>query len=450
MQRFAIVDIETTGTNAGAHGITEIAIILHDTKRIIDTYSTLINPETSISPFVTRLTGITNVMLRDAPKFYEVAKQIWNMTEDAVFVAHSVNFDYSFIHQEFKGLGADFRRKKLCTVRLSRMIFPGHPSYSLGNICASLGIPIKDRHRAMGDAEATVKLFEHCLLHDKDSIISKSLKKNSKEAILPPHLPKDVFEELPERTGVYYFHDEKGKIIYIGKAINIKSRIYSHFTGSSARLSFHAAIANITYTICGSELIALLLESDEIKKWYPLYNTAQKRDRGNYILTTYTDHKGVQHIVSAKNHPSLKALTSFRSFDAAREFVFGLIEEFDLCPKYCGMQTSSGACFDYQVKKCKGVCAGTEEIEKYNKRVKKALQSFDAAMDTKIIIDKGREWNEKSIVLIENGIYKGFGYVDATVEVDNTEQAIAAIQPFKHNADIQRILNGWERQLMKE
>ena len=171
MQRFAIVDIETTGTNAGAHGITEIAILLHDTKRIIDTYSTLINPETSISPFVTRLTGITNVMLRDAPKFYEVAKQIWNMTEDAVFVAHSVNFDYSFIHQEFKGLGADFRRKKLCTVRLSRKIFPGHPSYSLGNICASLGIPIKDRHRAMGDAEATVKLFEHCLLHDNGILI---------------------------------------------------------------------------------------------------------------------------------------------------------------------------------------------------------------------------------------------------------------------------------------
>ena len=449
MQRFAIVDIETTGTNVGAHGITEIAIILHDTKKIIDTYSTLINPETSVSPFVTRLTGITNEMLRDAPKFYEVAKQIWNMTEDAVFVAHSVNFDFSFIHQEFKSLGADFRRKKLCTVRLSRKIFPGHPSYSLGNICASLGISIKDRHRAMGDAEATVKLFERCLLHDKDAILTQSLKKNSKEAILPPHLPKEVFDALPEKTGVYYFYDEKGKIIYIGKAINIKSRIYSHFTSSSARLSFYSAIANITFTICGSELIALLLESDEIKKWYPLYNTAQKRDRGNYVLTTYTDHKGVQHVVFAKNHPSLKALTSFKSFDEAREFMFGFMEEFDLCPKYCGMQSSSGACFDFQVKKCKGVCAGMEEIENYNMRVKNALKSFDAAMGTKIIIDKGREWNEKSVVLIENGIYKGFGYAEADVEVKNTEQAMLVIQHFKHNADVQRILNGWERQLMK-
>ncbi|MEP7170415.1 MAG: 3'-5' exonuclease, partial [Bacteroidota bacterium] len=207
MNRFAIVDIETTGSYRAAHSITEIAIIVHDGKEIIDSFQSLINPMANINPYVSRMTGITNEMLRDAPKFHEIAKQVWNLTDDAVFIAHSVNFDFSYIRDEFKSLGADYRRKKLCTVRLSRKIFPGYPSYSLGNICTQLGIKIDNRHRAMGDASATAKLFELCVKHDSDEFINKSLKKNSKEALLPPHLPKEVFENLPEKTGVYYFHD---------------------------------------------------------------------------------------------------------------------------------------------------------------------------------------------------------------------------------------------------
>src|SRR6185436_13342485 len=319
---YAIVDIETTGSYRAPHAITEIAIIVHDGKKIIDSFQSLINPQALINPYVSRMTGITNEMVRDAPQFHEVAKQVWNLTDDAAFIAHSVNFDYSYIRDEFKSLGADFRRKKLCTVRLSRKIFPGYPSYSLGNICAQLGIKIENRHRAMGDAAATVKLFELCLQHDKDEFINKSLKKNSKEAILPPHLPKETFDALPEKTGVYYFHDQSGKIIYVGKAINIRNRIYSHFTGAgSAKLSFTSAIANITYKLCGTELIALLLESDEIKRLYPVYNQAQKSYRENYILTEYYDQKGIRHIMFTKNHKALKPLTTFKSFDAAREFM---------------------------------------------------------------------------------------------------------------------------------
>ncbi|MEO8088556.1 MAG: 3'-5' exonuclease, partial [Bacteroidota bacterium] len=164
--RFAIVDIETTGSWNASTGITEIAILIHDTKQVVDSYQTLINPGSPVLPFVTRLTGITNEMLLDAPTFPEVAKKIWEMTDNCIFVAHAVNFDYSYIHRAFKELGADFRRKKLCTVRLSRKIFPGYNSYSLGNICSSLGIQFQDRHRAMGDAQATVKLFEHCIAND--------------------------------------------------------------------------------------------------------------------------------------------------------------------------------------------------------------------------------------------------------------------------------------------
>jgi len=442
MKKFAIVDIETTGSYSASPGITEIAIVIHDGEKVVDTFETLLDPGGSVLPFVTKLTGITNEMLLDAPKFEEVAKRIWEMTEDAVFVAHSVNFDFSYIHNAFKTLGADFRRKKLCTVRLSRKMFPGYPSYSLGNICTNLGINFGNRHRAMGDAIATTKLFEKCLAADTGDVIMQSLKKNSMEAMLPPNLPVEVFRSLPEETGVYYFHDTKGKIMYVGKAINIKKRIYSHFTAKGSKLSFHTAIGNITWQLCGTELIALLLESDEIKRIYPLYNQAQKHDRGNHILTEYTDQRGIRHIHLAKNHPTLKPAIAFRSFDAARSFMFRMIEEFELCPKYCGMQTSPGACFDYQVKKCKGVCASEEKVEQYNRRVNNALKSIRKESETKLIIGRGRSISEKSVVLIENGNYKGFGFFDDKQNVTTIEHARTIIQPFRHTGDVQRILNG--------
>jgi DNA polymerase-3 subunit epsilon len=442
MNRFAIVDIETTGSWSASIGITEIAILVHDTKQVVDSYQTLINPGSQVLPFVTKLTGITNEMLRDAPAFHEVAKKIWEMTDECVFVAHSVNFDYSYISRAFKNLGADFRRKKLCTVRLSRKIFPGYHSYSLGNICSSLGIEFSQRHRAMGDAQATVKLFEMCLSNDKENVIVSSLKRNSKEAMLPPHLPREVYESVPEKTGVYYFHDTKGKIIYVGKAINIRSRIYSHFTGKSARLSFINSIANITWKICGSELIALLLESDEIKRIYPQYNQAQKRDRGNYVLMKYVDGKGIERLKFTKNHPSIQPVRTFQSFEEAREFMFRIIDDFELCPKYCGMQICAGACFDYKIKKCRGICAGDEPVKKYNKRVERALKSVEHATEDKIIIDQGRSWDEKSVVVIEKGIYKGFGYFNAQESIDSIEKARSIITPFRHTADVQRILNG--------
>lgn len=183
--RYAIVDIETTGIYSRKHSITEIAIIIHDGKEIVDTFQSLVNPETNITPFVSRLTGITNAMLHDASKFFEIAKKVWDLTEDAVFVAHSVNFDYSYIHEEFKSLGADFKRKKLCTVRLSRKIFPGYPTYSLGSICASLDIPFANRHRAMGDAAATAKLLNFVCSTIQGMLLKRCLVKTQRKHCCP-------------------------------------------------------------------------------------------------------------------------------------------------------------------------------------------------------------------------------------------------------------------------
>jgi DNA polymerase-3 subunit epsilon len=442
--KYAIVDIETTGYSNSCNNITEIAILVHDGEKVIDSFQSLVNPKTSINPYVVNLTGISNDMLRNAPVFSEIAGTVWKMTEDAVFVAHSVNFDYSMIRAEFKSFGADFTRKKLCTVRLSRKLFPGHASYSLGKICDALGITIRDRHRAMGDAKATVQLLEHCLKNDRENTIEKSLKKNSKEAILPPNLDRKDFDSLPEKTGVYYFHNKDGKVIYVGKALNIKKRIYSHFTGNGkSRLSFLDHIHKISFTVTGGELIALLLESDQIKTLYPLYNKAQKKSGGSFCICTYIDKKGIHHLAMSRITKGIEPLIGFDSFVDAQLYMTRLMERFELCPKYCGIQASSNSCFGYQVKKCKGVCAGEEKVEIYNQRVEDAIREIKSDLGDLILSDKGRNPDEKSIVLIEKGVYKGFGYLDSETLMHTIEQAREHITLYKDNYDIRKILKGW-------
>jgi DNA polymerase III subunit epsilon len=441
MYRFAIVDIETAGFAPGeAPGITEIAILIYEEGKVIDRFEAILNPECRMNPYVEKLTGITEAMIADAPVFADVAEQIDAITEDCVFVAHSVNFDFSYIQQAFKTCGMKYERQKLCTVRLSRKLLPDQPSYSLGKLCAGLGIELQNRHRAMGDAAATVLLFEKCMENDQDNFIYKSLKRNSRETTLPPHLPKQVFDLLPEKTGVYYFHDEHGKVLYVGKAVNIKSRIAGHFTSRAAKLDFFTSIANITYTLCGTELIALLLEAAEIKKNFPPYNKAQKISNTVYVLASYTDKKGVQRLLISKNHRVLDPLMSFRSFATARSWISKLQKDYELCPKYCGIHSVNGACYDLEKAECKGVCAGIEPVEEYNKRVSAAIDYIAENNNSKLIIDNGRTDEERSVVVIEKGIYRGFGYFHKEVKIETVEEALSVIDLQKHTADVEQIL----------
>ena len=211
---YSIVDIETTGNGYKGSKITEISIFDFDGKKVVDEFTTLVNPESTIPPFITNLTGITNAMVRTAPKFYEIAKEVDKITKDTIFVAHNVNFDYNIIQTEFKSLGFDFKRKKLCTVRLSRKLIPGLNSYSLGNICSSEQIPINGRHRAKGDAEATVELFRRLIQRDDNFTINSFLNPKSRQATLPPLLDKSVVDNLPETFGVYYFKNSDKDVIY--------------------------------------------------------------------------------------------------------------------------------------------------------------------------------------------------------------------------------------------
>ena len=386
---YSVVDIETTGNGPKGQKITEISIFNFDGNKIIDEFTSLVNPEQKIPHFITNLTGITEAMVRTAPKFYEIAKKVEEFTKDTIFVAHNVNFDYNIIRDEFKSLGFNFKRKKLCTVRLTRKIIPGLPSYSLGNICESEGIKIAARHRAKGDAEATVELFRRLIKRDTNFTINSFLNPRSREATLPPLVDKQVVDNLPETHGIYYFKNQQKEVIYVGKANNIKQRVISHFYDKKKKeRTMCLETADITFKETGSELIALLHESSEIKKLYPKFNRAQRKSGEAVAMFSYTDQKGIVHLAYNRLKLISKPLMKFYSVAECRNVLEKICSAFELCPKYCHLQTNVNSCFHYQLKQCKGVCSGKESPNDYNKRVYDAINSLGLQTENLVIKEK--------------------------------------------------------------
>jgi len=437
---YAIIDIETTGGNASRERITEIAIYIHDGKQVVNEYSTLINPECSVPPFVARLTGITDEMLKNAPKFFEVARDIVEITEGCTFVAHNAAFDYSFVKQEFLNLGYKYKRPVLCTVKMARKLLPGHKSYSLGNLCNSLGIQITSRHRAAGDAIATVKLFERLLSVDP------TLNQIPTDG-LHPSLDRSIFSKLPASAGVYYFHDENGKLLYIGKSKNIRSRVLSHFQNSSTNraIEMRSNTVSISCEETGSELIALLLESNEIKKHKPLHNRLQRRTIYKYGLYSFFLQSGYHVMQIEKIKNTGRPHTVFASFDEALVQVHELVAKYNLCQKLCGLYQSQGACFQHSIGQCSGACMGAELPGLYNKRVDAALAEFHHKWSDMVIFDQGRNEDETSVVLIENNVFAGFGWMTNDAGIENIDQIRESITKYDDNRDIQQIIKGFLR-----
>ncbi|MDG2151871.1 MAG: exonuclease domain-containing protein [Polaribacter sp.] len=449
---YAVVDIETTGNGYKGQKITEISIFIFDGKKVLDEFTTLVNPEAPIPSFITNLTGINQAMVRNQPKFYEIAKKVEEITKDTIFVAHNVNFDYNIIQAEFKSLGFDFKRKKLCTVRLSRKIIPGLKSYSLGNICADEGIPISARHRARGDVEATVELFKRLIERDDNFTINSFLNPRSRQATLPPLLDKSVVDNLPEKHGVYFFKNLKKEVIYVGKANNIKQRVISHFYDKKKKeQNMCLETADISYTKTGSELLALLLESSEIKQRYPKFNRAQRRAGEAIGLFSYEDQKGIIHLAYNRLKLAPNAIMKYYSVAECRTHLEHLCSEFDLCPKYCHLQTNVSSCFHYQLKQCKGICCDKESVEKYNKRVREAIKSVGIGAENLVIKEKGRTEKEVGFALILDGIYLGFGYVDKdqASQLERPEEYQFFVQPQKDNKDVQRIISSYLKKKKK-
>lgn len=414
---YAVVDIETTGGYAGGSRITEIAVVIHNGAEVTERWETLVNPEQHIPLYITKLTGISNEMVSEAPLFEEIAEQLFHLLTNRIFVAHNVNFDYSFVRHQLEQSGFKWAARKLCTVRATRKIKPGLPSYSLGNLCGSLGIPLENRHRAGGDADATTVLLSKLLEWDTHKVLADMIKNTAQDQRLPPNLPLEDFEQLPEQPGVYYFYNQKKEVVYVGKAVNIKKRVASHFSGHKVtpqRQQFLSAIYSISFERCATELIALILECVEIKKLWPLYNKALKRFEPKYGLYAYEARNGYTYLAVGKLRSLQQCVDVFGSIREAVDVLGMLMNRFEINPRFCNFGTTAEGVLKPQ---------GHEvfpERDYHNAKVKDALDSLKKDRTTFYILDKGRTTDEKSCIWVQDGQFYGMGYVpiDSVVERD--------------------------------
>ncbi|MEO1516538.1 MAG: exonuclease domain-containing protein [Bacteroidota bacterium] len=444
---YAIIDVETTGGRAARDKITEIGIVLFDGENILETFESLINPERAIPSNITRITGISDDMVAEAPRFFEVARKIVDMTEGAVFVAHNARFDYNFIREEFKRLGYTYTRRLLDTVRLSRNSFPGLRSYSLGNLIKHFGIKVNRRHRALDDALATTDILGRILRQDPaEQRIKDLVNRGIRESQLPENITIEKLHQLPEECGVYYFYDINGELIYIGKSVNIKHRVMQHFTNKNNKGNkLNRSVHDISYEITGSELVALLQESHEIKLHHPRINRAQRQRNFNWVITSYFDKEGYRCLdvkrAAPKKQLTMDVVHAFPSQLSAKGAINRMLENFQLCQLHCNIGHSGRPCFDYHLHKCKGACVGIESPEEYNARVHEAINAIGMDFDSSfIILDEGRSKGEKAVILVEEGQYKGFGYIDEEDARYGVEELKEAIKPYTHNPETVRII----------
>jgi len=416
---------------------------------VVDQFISLVNPEREIQPFVVNLTGINNNMLRTAPKFYELAKRIVEITEDCIVVAHNAQFDNRILITEFKRLGFKFKRKTICTVELAKSLMPGQTSYSLGKLTRALGIPVSDRHRAAGDAMATVKLFKLLLAKDLNKkIVKASIKLDPNHKIEPRLL--DIVEQLPTKTGVYYIYKADGEIIYIGKSKNIKRRVNQHFIGTNSKSKkIQLLVSAVTYEDTGSELVALLKESEEIKRNKPIFNRALKRDIFSHGLFSFEDDNGYQNLKVARINGQETPITTFSTFQSGKSFLRRTTEEHNLCQKLTGLHLTNGNCFNYSIMQCFGACIEKEAPNDYNKRILKIIDKNSLNNQSMVIIDRGRSIDERSAILIENGMYRGYGFYDLNYQINNIEVLSSIITRMDHNKDTQHIIQSYLRRNKK-
>lgn len=432
---YAVIDIETTGGNFHKEAITEIAILITDGETLVDSWSTLVNPGRNIPWEISRLTGITNEMVKNAPSFPMVARRIVEMTEDCIVVGHNVSFDYSFIRENFRRLGYHYRRDTLCTLRMGRKAFPGLPSYSLGRLCHSLGIMVNDRHRAEGDATATLELFMK-ILSENPVILQEAL------PVLNSRIRRDILNGLPQAPGIYFFHNEEGKVIYVGKSNDIRKRVVSHFANDKTvkGAAMREAITDVSYELTGSETLALLRESAEIKRLLPVFNIQGRRNVTTYGLFAVKDEQGYINLnILALGRRSAPVYT-FSSKTEARAFLLRIWQEYRLCQKLCGMYKSTASCFHHSIGQCKGACVGEEHPTAYNHRVEDALTRYRIQLNDFMLIDLGRHDEERSVILVKGGEYRGYAFLSPEFIEHQPEDIPALIIPQPHDRDARMIL----------
>ncbi|TAI49053.1 exonuclease domain-containing protein [Flagellimonas allohymeniacidonis] len=438
---YAILDIESTGGQFNEEGIMEIAVYRYNGHEVVDRFISLINPEREIQPFVSKLTGINNKMLRSAPKFHEVAKRIIEITQDAVVVAHNAQFDYRILRTEFRRLGYDFQRKTLCTVDLSKQLLPEAESHSLGKLVRSLGIPISDRHRANGDAIATLKLFELLLGKDVKKTIVSEVIREAEHGELSPNQLKMV-SSLPAKTGLYYMYDKDGNLIFLGKTKDIQKRVNQHFTnvGQLAR-KLQKETKKVTHELTGSEVVAVLKEYLEVKKNKPRYNTISKKKLFSHAINFSENGTPQVQLEIVKNAQRLVSSLGFNGIPSAKVFLKKISEEYELCPNALGL---SPACKTPE-NQCQGSCIEVQNVRAYNEKMETVLMKYSLAGKNWVLVDKGRKLGERSFILIKNGRLEGFGYTELNHQMNNIHILESLLTPMSSDENTTFIIESYLR-----
>lgn len=435
---FVIVDTETTGGNPVNDRIMEIAIIRYDGEKEVERFSTLVNPQNSIAPFIQSLTGITDDMVADAPTFEEIADKVLELTDNSIFVAHNARFDYAVVRREFKRIGIRFQRRQLCTVTLSERLLPDHKSYSLGKICRDLDIEISNRHRALGDAEATVKLFRRLLENNQEEILKSTFEEALERASLPPNLSKETVDDLPEETGVYYFLDENLRVLHVGKGKNIRSRVINQLLKDLKQRRYQKLwdeVYDVSFEITGSELVAQLMEWDEIKQHTPPYNFTKRKKKYRFGIFHFQDQEGYINLEVDKLNPENRALVVSKSKVGATNILRKIVATYGLEPGLCGF----GEKQEIEL-----------EPESYNTKVGKFLNKYLYKHPNFFIIGEGRSHHEQSVVWVENHQYKGFGFFEPENIENDIESLKDSVKPHANSPEVHRLIRNWLRKKTRD
>lgn len=383
-EHLIFIDLETTGANNLRDRITEVGICEVHNGELVQEWSTLVNPETAISPFIEQLTGITSAMVADAPVFSDIAAELKERLSGKVLVAHNARFDYGFLKSEFNRENIDFNEKTLCTVKLSRALYPEHKRHNLDEIIKRHDLSMHNRHRALGDAQIIQNFFKKAKEEHLPEALGQAIEDQLKQPSLPPHLPKEQVENLPSSPGVYLFYGENEAVLYVGKSINIRSRVLSHFSSANRNrkgMKLSQQARRVDFIETSGELGALLLEARLVKELAPIQNRQLKRTRDLFSICLIPGKNDSSHAsVSSMSRLNCdQAEMFYGTFKTKRQAETALRETIlsqGLCNKVLGIEKGSGACFNYQIKKCRGACVGEDPIELHEARLTTSLSSL--------------------------------------------------------------------------
>jgi DNA polymerase-3 subunit epsilon len=429
---YAIIDVETTGGSPSIDRIIEIAVIVYDGANVLAQYSSLVNPHRNIDKYVTQLTGITDKMVKHAPAFEDIQDRILELTEGNIFVAHNVKFDYGMIRSEFKRIGVDFVRKHIDTVTLSQKVLPGFSSYSLGSLCDSLGIIIENRHRALGDAEATVKLLEVILKQNASKkYIEIELNQGIDPSILPPNITLGEIEKLPEEPGVFYFKDMDDNILFIDASKNVRREVIKFFNKTDV-LPERANLQTITqidYQATGNELIARLWSYHELRELAPTFNKKPKDYKFSHGIFLVTDADGFKHLkVEKLDYTGGEVALKFQGKGTAGKVLHKIIGEGHLQVQFSLLRKMTDPEQRENFKKS------------YNEKIERAVRKYLYKNTNFFIVGDGRRPDENSVVWIENSHYRGFGYICPELTEVTVENLMASVKLQTDDLEIQKII----------